>query len=1044
VRPSTLIRAAASILAVALLSCDHGQPLEPLPLFNGPRAADGAGIPSVVISQVYGAGGNSGALLRNDYVELFNRGDTPATLNGWSIQYGSATGTGNFGGNPVVTLSGTLAPGQYYLVQLSGGSNGSPLPTPDLTGTISMAAGAGKVVLASTTTGLACNGSSTPCSAAQLAQIVDLVGYGNANFFEGTGPAPTISAATAALRAGDGCQDTNDNSADFSAVTPAPRNTASPTHACVTTPMVVVSQVYGGGGNSGATLKNDFIELLNIGAQPVSLDGWSVQYASATGSFAYATTLSGTIQPGAYYLVQEAAGSGGTVSLPAPDATGSIAMSATSAKVILARVDTTLKCGATTAPCSAEQLALIADLVGYGSPNLYEGTGAAPTLSNSTAALRKGGGCQDTNDNKADFDAGAPAPRNSASAAHSCQGGPPVRLAISPDSASVSIEATQAFTAEAKDADSIVVYPRLTWTVADASIATVTAGGVVTGVALGRTTVTAQTDNGLTATAVVLVVPKAIHWIDVSSSADSFPPGFQTQLFATARTGSGAEVVPATFTFEALDPDIATVALVENTGIVTGVAASATRPRIRITATPLDGLTPPYQFTTQSLKIVAGVSAPVSIYGTNDEFGDPTAASESDPNDLLIGRSQYTISYNESRGTPNWVSYELDSRQFGSQDRCNCFTADPQLPADKQILTSDYTNGGYDRGHMTMSADRTVANLDNAVTFYLTNIVPQTADLNQGPWGAFENALNDSARAGRAVYVIDGPLYSRSHGLTFLKNEGKVAIPDSTWKVVFIGPVDGGLPFGRGDIQAWSDLPGVTLLAVSMPNVAGIRNVPWQTYLTTVDRIETATGYDFLSLLQTAFQTALEAGDHGPTAAFTYGGTLLPASPLAFDASASTDPDLGRTDMDGTEALTWAWTFGDGSTATGVAPVKAYAHGGTYTVTLTVMDAWGWPSTVSHTVTVLTPLQGIAVLAGQIAPLGASGGPLNRGQLNSLDAKLTAAAAACTRGITNACANQVGAFVNELQALVRSGRVDAATAAPIIDYAERVIASVRG
>ena len=98
-------------------------------------------------------------------------------------------------------------------------------------------------------------------------------------------------------------------------------------------PTLVISQVYGGGGNSGAKYKNDFVELFNRGTTAVSVSGWSVQYASATGSSWQVTTLSGTIQPGHYYLVQEAAGSGGTTNLPTPDATGSISMSLSSGKV---------------------------------------------------------------------------------------------------------------------------------------------------------------------------------------------------------------------------------------------------------------------------------------------------------------------------------------------------------------------------------------------------------------------------------------------------------------------------------------------------------------------------------------------------------------------------------------------------------------------------------------------------------------------------------------------------------------------------------------
>ncbi len=81
-----------------------------------------------------------------------------------------------------------------------------------------MAAGAGKVIVANTTAGVGCNGSSTPCTAAQLAQIVDLVGYGAANFFEGAGPAPAISGTTADFRAENGCTDTDNNNLDFAAI----------------------------------------------------------------------------------------------------------------------------------------------------------------------------------------------------------------------------------------------------------------------------------------------------------------------------------------------------------------------------------------------------------------------------------------------------------------------------------------------------------------------------------------------------------------------------------------------------------------------------------------------------------------------------------------------------------------------------------------------------------------------------------------------------------------------------------------------------------
>ena len=183
---------------------------------------------------------------------------------------------------------------------------------------------------------------------------------------------------------------------------------------------IVISQVYGGGGNAGATLKNDFIELFNRGGAPVSLNGWSVQYASTAGTSWQRTNLTNvTLAPGQYYLVQEAAGSGGTTPLPTPDATGSIPMAAGAGKVALVNSQTTIATG-TLCPVDAS----IVDTVGYGTgTNCFEGAGPTATLTNTTAALRGGGGCTDTDQNGADFATGGPNPRNTATPASACSSG---------------------------------------------------------------------------------------------------------------------------------------------------------------------------------------------------------------------------------------------------------------------------------------------------------------------------------------------------------------------------------------------------------------------------------------------------------------------------------------------------------------------------------------------------------------------------------------------------------------------------------------------
>ncbi|MBI5352065.1 MAG: ExeM/NucH family extracellular endonuclease [Chloroflexi bacterium] len=179
---------------------------------------------------------------------------------------------------------------------------------------------------------------------------------------------------------------------------------------------VVISQVYGGGGNSGSVYKNDYIEIFNRGESPISLTGWSVQYASASGASWAKTDLSGTVQPGQYYLIQEAAGSGGTQSLPTPDATGSLAMSATNGKVALVS-SATLLSGA----CPSG----VIDLIGFGTANCFE-TSAVTALTNTTAAKRNSNGCAETDDNSADFTNAAatadPVPRNTSSTLNPCSG----------------------------------------------------------------------------------------------------------------------------------------------------------------------------------------------------------------------------------------------------------------------------------------------------------------------------------------------------------------------------------------------------------------------------------------------------------------------------------------------------------------------------------------------------------------------------------------------------------------------------------------------
>jgi predicted extracellular nuclease len=188
----------------------------------------------------------------------------------------------------------------------------------------------------------------------------------------------------------------------------------------------VISQVFGGGGNSGAPFRNDFIELFNAGTTAVSIAGWSVQYASAPASTWSVTNLGAvSLMPGQYYLVQEASGGANGVALPSPDASASIALAATAGKVALVKTTTPLS---GTCPSHPN----IVDLVGYGSSvSCFEGSAAAAP-GNSTAVVRANAGCTDSANNANDFATSSPNPRNTASAIHMCTSGSATSLSEFP------------------------------------------------------------------------------------------------------------------------------------------------------------------------------------------------------------------------------------------------------------------------------------------------------------------------------------------------------------------------------------------------------------------------------------------------------------------------------------------------------------------------------------------------------------------------------------------------------------------------------------
>ncbi len=183
---------------------------------------------------------------------------------------------------------------------------------------------------------------------------------------------------------------------------------------------VVISQAYGGGGNSGATYTHDFVELFNRGQAAVPLLGKSVQYGSATGNFSTATALPDvTLQPGQYFLLQLASGATGVALPVTADATGILNLSGSAGKVALVNATAALGCGGSTLACTDTSTVLILDRLGYGT-NSFPETAAAAGLTNTTMAVRAGAGCTDANNNSTDFTAVASVPRNTGTPLNTC------------------------------------------------------------------------------------------------------------------------------------------------------------------------------------------------------------------------------------------------------------------------------------------------------------------------------------------------------------------------------------------------------------------------------------------------------------------------------------------------------------------------------------------------------------------------------------------------------------------------------------------------
>jgi endonuclease G len=234
-------------------------------------------------------------------------------------------------------------------------------------------------------------------------------------------------------------------------------------------------------------------------------------------------------------------------------------------------------------------------------------------------------------------------------------------------------------------------------------------------------------------------------------------------------------------------------------------------------------------------------------------LGNPSDATADTANadNYLVERSQFVLSYNRTKGGPNWVSWHVQRSDLGSVERTNSFMPDPLLSEEWQIRPSDYAGSGYDRGHMCPSGDRTRSKKDNEATFVMSNMLPQAGDLNRHVWEELEAYCRDRVlKDGDELYIIAG-----GRGKQEPIAQGKVTVPDDCWKVIVV------LPEGEDDLRRIDK--DTRVIAVDMPNKEGIINDPWDKYLTTVRAIEEKAGtpshsLNLLSNLNEEIQAVLE------------------------------------------------------------------------------------------------------------------------------------------------------------------------------------------
>src|SRR5262245_37566024 len=214
-------------------------------------------------------------------------------------------------------------------------------------------------------------------------------------------------------------------------------------------------------------------------------------------------------------------------------------------------------------------------------------------------------------------------------------------------------------------------------------------------------------------------------------------------------------------------------------------------------------------------------------------LGNPSKAeadpAKPDPENYLMKKAQYVLSYNSKRGTPNWVSWRLLSKNLG-KTKAKPFHPDPDLPKEFYHVKRDdyhFPETGMTRGHQCPRADRNDTDENCRATYAMTNMVPQPPELNGGIWGDLEDYCRKLVKEGKELYIICGPAgkggRSSKGFFVFTDPAKKVTVPGKCWKVIAV--------LEPGEMEPAQRVSEDTrLIAVIMPNDVVPKGKKWKDY----------------------------------------------------------------------------------------------------------------------------------------------------------------------------------------------------------------------